>query len=318
MGKAGRRRAGGFTLLELLIAIALMMILVTAITMIFVNTTEVVAVQEARMTVYTNARYAMDQIKNDLSGMISVNASVLSGLGAASQGNARGGPAGGAGGGTVLPFLRGMQSFWMENGVIPGPGEMPVFNKGGDYRVHTERAADRMSFRSTTTVGDTIQTAEVMYYLMPSNHVIEHGDGGLFPAKIVKGDPGHKQTAETQRGLYTLIRRVRVAVSEDPTKFTQYARVKDRVTGQTIEVPDQELCHYVISFNIEYLSSNRAYSQLDPSPCPRNDPLGDNMGANDLLTPYTIPALRITLVVTEDFAERQERTIQQVIWLPQQ
>ena len=41
----GRRPEQGFTLIELLISIALMMILVVAITMIFVNTTETVATQ---------------------------------------------------------------------------------------------------------------------------------------------------------------------------------------------------------------------------------------------------------------------------------
>jgi hypothetical protein len=314
-----RSRSGGFTLLELLIAIALMMILITAMTMIFVNTTEVVAVQEARMTVYTNARYAMDVVKNDLSGMISVNAASLSGVGAVAQGlNKGGGPAGGAGGSTVIPFLKNTQSFWMENGVIPEPGTEPRYNTTGDVKGHVERAADRMSFRCTTTVADSIQTVEVMYYLVPSDHVIEHGDATSFPARIVKGDSLHKQTARTQRGLYTLVRRVRAAHGQDPAKFSLYPRVKDRVTGLQVEVPDQELCHYVVSFNIEYLSSTRTFSQLDPSPCPRTDPLGDGQGANDLLTPYRIPALRVTLVVTEDFAERQERVVQQTIWLPQQ
>ena len=51
MRKNGRRPTQGFTLIELLISIALMMILIVAITMIFVNTTETVANQEARMTV---------------------------------------------------------------------------------------------------------------------------------------------------------------------------------------------------------------------------------------------------------------------------
>ena len=63
----------GFTLIELLIAIALMMILMVAVTMIFVNTTETVAVQEARMTVYTNARYALDIMENDLLGAFGLN-----------------------------------------------------------------------------------------------------------------------------------------------------------------------------------------------------------------------------------------------------
>src|SRR5258707_12606457 len=68
-----RRQTSGFTLIELLISIALMMILMIAVTMIFVNTTETVAVNEARMTVYTNARYAMDIMENDLLGAYGLN-----------------------------------------------------------------------------------------------------------------------------------------------------------------------------------------------------------------------------------------------------
>ena len=63
-------RRGGFTLVELLIAIILMMILLSAITLIFMRTTDTVAISEARTTVYTNARYALDMMKNDLMGCL--------------------------------------------------------------------------------------------------------------------------------------------------------------------------------------------------------------------------------------------------------
>src|SRR5215471_12980695 len=79
--RLGRRPSQGFTLIELLIAIALMMILMVAITMIFVNTTETVAIQDARMTVYTNARYALDIMENDLLGCYGLNAPVQPGKG---------------------------------------------------------------------------------------------------------------------------------------------------------------------------------------------------------------------------------------------
>src|SRR5262245_48219037 len=54
------RSAGGFTLIEILVAIALMVILMSAVTVIFMNTTETVAGAEARTDVYNNARYALD------------------------------------------------------------------------------------------------------------------------------------------------------------------------------------------------------------------------------------------------------------------
>jgi hypothetical protein len=84
-------------------------------------------------------------------------------------------------------------------------------------------------------------------------------------------------------------------------------------------VPDQELCYYVVSFNIEYLSSGRTFSQLAPSPCTHEEPLGNGVGSNDTApTAYRIPAIRVTMRVVEDVAERQERTIQKVMWIPQQ
>ena len=39
-------------------------------------------------------------------------------------------------------------------------------------------------------------------------------------------------------------------------------------------------------------------------------------GDNDTGTPLTTSAIRVTLVVVEDIAERSERTIQRVIWIP--
>src|SRR5689334_25000866 len=110
--KNGRRPEAGFTLIELLISIALMMILIVAITMIFVNTTNTVAIQEARMTVYTNARYALDIMENDLLGAFGLNAPLQ-------PGQKAGGPSGTAGGATYIPTEHIPQAFWMDNGEVP-------------------------------------------------------------------------------------------------------------------------------------------------------------------------------------------------------
>ncbi len=63
-----RRNAGvqGFTLIELLISIILMIILLSAVTMVFVHTTETVTVSQARTQVYTEARRATDLLEEDL------------------------------------------------------------------------------------------------------------------------------------------------------------------------------------------------------------------------------------------------------------
>ncbi len=289
----GRRREGGFTLIELLISIALMVILLGAVTMIFINTTETVATQDARMTVYQNARYALDIMENDLFGCLAFD--------------------------TFQPYIPNLgvpppppvplQAFWMENGTTSVGGADPSYNTSGG---HDRYSADIISFRSTTTVGDTIQTCQVTYYLMPGSKALD--PGSPIP---VAGDDTHKETARTQRPLFTLVRQVRTADPKTPSIFDQIPTVMDKGSGSLTQVLDQELCHYVLSFNIEYFAENRTFSQLQPSPCTRTDPLGDSKGDNDTKTPLRIPCLRVTLVIVEDIAERQERVIQKVMWLPQ-
>lgn len=321
---------GGFTLIELLISIALMMILMVAITMIFVNTTDTVAIQEARMTVYTNARYALDIMENDLLGAFGLNEPSQPGKKAGS-----GGPAGGT---TYIPTEHIPQSFWMDNGELPkapvpesGPGEVPKLNGMADAKAHQERAGDAMGFRSVTTVGDTVQTCEVTYLLIPGDFVLDSpapkasntinkpmADLGSL---LQRGDTSRVRTVNSQRPIYTLVRRVRL---QNPTQvagkpvFDLIPVVTDK-QGNTVVVQDQELCYYVVSFNLEYLSSSRTFSQLSPSPFPHDDPIGNDTGMND--TPgsaYRVPAIRVTMRVVEDVSERQERTIQKVMWIPQQ
>ena len=89
---------------------------------------------------------------------------------------------------------------------------------------------------------------------------------------------------------------------------------------------DSELCRFVISFNIEYLANDQTLSQLEPSPCPSNpawggaggdDPLGNGAGPNDTgSAPYRVPYVRITIVIVDDAAERQERAILKTISIP--
>jgi len=283
----------GFTLVELLISIILMAILLSAVTMAFVTTTETVAIAEARTQIYTNARYALDMMENDLLSCIS--------------------------------FDSGLQAFAMENGAVTTPGSFPTYGVSNRH-VPTAAygAADLIEFIATTTVGDTMQTCKVTYELMPGNFAI--GPDGKTPET---GDSSHKQTVRSQRGLYTLVRRIRVPdptaviVPGVPPKYDQMA--KDRMANT---IADQELCHYVISFNLEYFDASQKFSQLEPSPFTRKlggqaDPLGNGQGANDTNPPppanasaIRVPYVRATLVIVEDAGERQERTIQKAMWVP--
>jgi hypothetical protein len=195
-----------------------------------------------------------------------------------------------------------------------------------------ERAGDAIGFRTVTTVGNTTMTCEVTYILIPGDHALDspapnqsstiNKPTGDLPSTLLQlGDRSRVRTVETHRPIYTLVRRVRMAnptqVNGQPV-FDLIPVVTDPA-GNKVVVPDQELCYYVVSFNIEYLSSGRTFSQLAPSPCTHDEPLGNGVGANDTApTAYRIPAIRVTMRVIEDIAERQERTIQKVMWIPQQ
>ncbi|HEX7900430.1 MAG TPA: prepilin-type N-terminal cleavage/methylation domain-containing protein [Planctomycetota bacterium] len=287
-----RRDRGGFTLIELLISIALMVMILFAITLVFAKTTETVAIQEARTTVYTNARYALDIMENDLMGVLPFDPPPLPIP-----------PAAGA-----APPIQPVQAFWMENGYAVA-GQLPT-NVGGG---HEKQSGDIMSFRATTTVADTLQTVQVTYMIIPGNKVLDSAGG------MQSGDATHEKTARTERGLFTLIRQVRGPDKTDPRIYNQRCKVREKGSVSEVEVPDQELCHYLISFNLEYLANNLTFSQLDaPGPFPRTDPIGDGKGPNDVgLTALRMQAVRVTMVIVEDIGERQERTIQKVMWIPQ-
>lgn len=287
---SGGARAGGagFTLVELLISVILMAILISAVTIVFMQTTDTVAIAEARTQIYTNARYALDKLENDLL--------------------------------CCIPFDSGLQLFAMENGGVASPGSFPVY---GVSDRHVEGAADLIQFVATTDVGDTVQTGLVTYELIPSNYAIS------ITGASTAGDQSRKETVRTRRGMYTLVRRVRVPdpsvpiLPGVPPRYDQMP--KDRLGNV---VADQELCHYVISFNLEYFDNTMKFSQLEPSPFTRkigvaNDPLGNKQGPNDtnppppaIPTALRVPYIRATLVVVEDVGERQERTLQKVMWVP--
>lgn len=294
-----KRNRRGFTLIELLISIILMMILMMAATMVFMGTTDTVMIGEARITVYTNARYALDILENDLMGCLPFGAPPA--------------PPPPPPAPPPPPPPMNLQQFWMENGRTAAPGSLPQYNTGGNDHIGT--AADRVSFRALATVADTLQTCQITWELIPSNFYTD------ARGNLQRGDSSHQRTARTNRPLYTLIRRVRVA---DPANPTVYNRMAKDSTG--VDVQDSEMCHYVLSFNLEYYGISNTglmvFSQLQPSyfqnkmPPDPNDPLGNGQGPNDTTAAYRIPAIRVTIVVVEDTSERQERSISKVTWIP--
>src|SRR5207244_746986 len=124
-------------------------------------------------------------------------------------------------------------------------------------------------------VGDAVQTCEVTYILVPGDHVLTSpGVGASSPINkppgdmsqyLRNGDASHTKTATTQRPLYTLVRRCRMQNPNSPVGqppvFDLIPQVTDK-QGTRVVVQDQELCYYVVSFNLEYLANNRTFSQL--------------------------------------------------------
>ncbi len=70
MKRTPARPSSGFTIVELMVAMALMIILTGVIIFIFAKVRDVTLYTEAQAQVFGNARYAMDQIAQDISSMI--------------------------------------------------------------------------------------------------------------------------------------------------------------------------------------------------------------------------------------------------------
>ena len=229
----------GYTLKQLIIAVTILMLLASCWAWWYRSLPSI-----PRQNFYTNARYALDLMEIDLMG--------------------------------CLPSSSEESMFVMENGVVQNPAVDPITTygtRGG----HLGTAADRITFRTMTAVGDTLQRCEVTYELIPG------------------AKPGGAVTERTGRPVYALIRRVRVPGPDAAQPWTQQPQDSD---GQTIG--DMELCPFVLSFNLEYLSDGVSFSQLGTS----------------WDTTLRVPAIRVTMVVIEGVEERNERIFQKVMTIP--
>lgn len=295
------RRTSGFTLIELLVVIILMILIIGVVANVFTTSKEIVSQNEARNTVYVNGGYAMDRMMNDLFG--------------------------------CLAYDSGSQRFVMQNMIVNGPGDAgknyytvvaggAPEQAGGHYLQGSaatyKAAADVLSFRAVTTAADVPGMYQITYYLKGD------AEGG---ARL--------KTQRSDRPIYTLMRRITVAqgaetVASNWTGFPQVDINPDPVATNMQPIQEEELCHYVLSFNVEYLAAPNAggqggmnFSQIEPSPCPWGDPLGNGAGINDLgggppanPGPYRVPAIRVTMVVVDDNGERSERMISHVFEIP--
>ncbi len=289
-----RRIVSGFTLIELLVATSLMVILITAIAIIFHHTTDIVKVSEARISVFSNARAALDWIQKDLAG--------------------------------CLPVGGGQQSFGLAQNFIPGNGgpggttngETMVTGSGGTT---CSGATDAMLFNATTMVDGSVQAVRILYCL----------DRDFDWSTQTGGTAGLSYSVKTERPVYSLMRYVynltQTVTGSTPPPFTP------PVSPATL--PQRgALCEYVLSFNIEVYSRSGSFAAPGGAGTARYWQLNEGghpfTGSSSISNaPYLIGdtagpqpgeclprALRVTMRVCDGSAERTERLVSRVVWIP--
>lgn len=292
------RRNAGFTLMELLVAVGLMVILMTAIVMIFYRSTDVMKINDARIQIYENARSSVDLLANDIQN--------------------------------ALPVDGGQQRLWMENFTRPAVGPVPVGdNMDGalDYigmvTVATAPAGSGVTSRE-------LRTVYVEYFMMNDDDSETSFTGA-----------GYNQTQRSQRNIYVLKRRLwTISTAAALTKLTTQQKSSIPLftpmpspaplgpgSGSAPDfllIEEGDLCHWVLSFNIEAYWDDTPvdpngpgkYSELDEgSPMPFQKsimPVGDTIPGD----PGFPRKFRITLRVSEGAGERQERIFQREVWAP--
>lgn len=235
MNRLYYKSLSGFTLMELMVTISIMVLMFTIVAMIFNQSSQTYRDTSERIAIYSGASVVLDYLETDLNG--------------------------------CLPLETGKQAFSL--------GE-----EAGGTDDHDAR--DWISFKAVVPVRNETRTGEVTYRLIPDTD----------PSILTPTGEPLGRTVRTKRPLYAIQREVKEA---DGT------------------VTQSDLCHYVLSFNLEYydtsIMSFRQISQANPK---INWPIGDNNPEGEVLP----SGFRITLVVVAGAGAHQERIVTQSIWLP--
>lgn len=292
------RRNIGFTLIELLVAVGLMVILMTAIVMIFYRATDVMKINDARITIYENARSAVDLLANDIQN--------------------------------ALPIDGGQQRLWMENFNRPAVGVVPVGN-------NTDGSLDYIGMVTVATapagVGATsreLRTVYVEYYMMND----DDSETSFTGAGYTTTQRSQRNIYVMKRRLWSITTAAALTKLTTQQKttiplFTPMPSPAALVPGSGsapdfLLIEEGDLCHWVLSFNLEpYWDDTPAdpngpgkYSEMDEgSPMPYQKaimPVGDTLPGD----PAFPRKIRVTMRVSEGAGERQERVFQRDVWVP--
>ncbi|MCC6741043.1 MAG: type II secretion system protein [Planctomycetia bacterium] len=300
------KRNAGFTLMELLVAVGLMVILMTAIVMIFYRSTDVMKIQDARINIYENARAAVDICASDIQN--------------------------------AIPASGGQQRMWVANYARPAAGPVPV----GD---NMDGAADYIGLVTVTTcpAGSGVSATRELKTVYAEYFLTNDDD-----AETSFSGRGNTTGQRSQRRIFVLKRRLWSLptlittlqiqqISAIPILTTPLSNMATGplVTTNTLTPPgpspatmtlieDADLCHWVVSFNLEVYHYNAAaapgpsnpkYYELNEAGSPYTVavmPLGDLPGSE----PVVPRKIRLSLRVIEGAGERQERLIQREVWVP--
>ena len=292
------RKNSGFTLMELLVAVGLMVILMTAIVLIFYRSTDVMKIQDARIQIYENARAAVDIIANDIQN--------------------------------AVPVDGGQQRLWIENFNRPTMGAVPAgTNMDGaiDY-IGLVTVATAPAGAGTPT--RELRTVYAEYFLMND----EDSETTMTGKGATVGQRSQRNIYVLKRRLWALPTAGSLATLTTTQKggiplFTPMpAAAALAPPGPSPAalplIEEGDLCHWIVSFNIEvYWDDTPAlpdgpgkYSELDESPpmpyVKGIMPVGDTIPGD----PSFPRKFRLTMRVIEGAGERQERCFQRDIWAP--
>ncbi len=306
MKKINRASCGGWTLIELLVAISLSIILVGAMAQAFSKATDVFEIGSARLSIYNEVRTALDNMGRDLTGAMSTNT--------------------------------GSQRFALATNVQDQfDSEYQTFNSNGwmmDPKNGTGGAADMIGVVSHTSIaGDTVGRG-LAYRILPSKDpsLLDKGEGraktvyhdrtlgvlqrAAIPIQDVKDDPniyyGPDKSNSSSAALWTTENSG--PTSSNPKVFVGY------------------LAEYILSFNVEVLANTNSdigYFDLDEDPAnvpsPQDKYLNSSqdveknkypIGSGEDDEPDIPDAIRVTIRFTEGAKGQQERVVQRVFWLP--
>jgi hypothetical protein len=273
-----------------------MVVIVTAIAIIFHHTTDIVKVSEARISVFGNARAALDWLQKDLAG--------------------------------CLPVGGGQQSFGLAQNFVPGNGG-PAGTTNGETMVASTAdppttcsgATDAVLFNATTMVDGSVQAVRILYCL---NRDFDWNTQ-------TGGTAGRTSGMKTARPIYSLMRYVYL-LTQSITGSTPPPFIPPTSPATLPQMG--ALCEYVLSFNIEVYSRSGSFAapggantarywQLNQSGHPfmasasiSNPPylIGDTISPQ---VGECLPrALRVTLRVCDGSAELTERVVSRVVWIP--